>query len=484
VQELRNKLRMMKLPADEILNTVRRQQRAISKQKQANDTIRLEIEQCQVQIARIDQLQFAYSTDKTISELESQKKSLSNKLSVIQADFSVEDTKRRRIEEKVSRASSRAGGIFDQSREHEEVVNHLQTMENRLDKAIIRYNNNLTKLSALRSQMDEFRKGRSIFREVIRRAKSDRTCKQDEIAKLIEESNDAYSRRDTLNMRLTQVRSAEKEAVQEYEERLQLLTERIETSRITKGHHRNPQPPISPTSSQIGSSSDNQEDTTGQMEALQTAISQTLDLLQMRDVDELVAQIDRLEEENFSLYNFVVDAGGINAELQDELETLSGRKDELGEIAAMTDEQQSERLRNLTRQVRQTQEELDTSKASYDQEVGEFLQIYRRLERLFDAVGCSWDGAPDEKTTVTQVNVMFVLGQVELKITEVMEAVYDRTMTQQETRGTESRLTLSDDKGADSSARLITHTASQRDTIGKSVEATRPLTIEEIRELL
>jgi hypothetical protein len=33
VQELRNKLRMMKFPQDEILNTVRRQQRAIHKQK-------------------------------------------------------------------------------------------------------------------------------------------------------------------------------------------------------------------------------------------------------------------------------------------------------------------------------------------------------------------------------------------------------------------------------------------------------------------
>jgi hypothetical protein len=401
----------------------------------------------------------------------------------MQADFSVENMKRQRIEEEVSRAHSRVGGIFQQSREHDQVVSHLETMENRLDKVILRYNNNLTKLSALRSQMDEFRKGRATFRDVIRRAKTDRTCKEGAIARLIEESNDAYSQRDTIKMRLAEVRNAEKESIEEYEERLQILIGCIETSRITKGHHWSPQSPMLPTDSMIGSSSDNLEDVMVRMEALQTAITRTLDLVQIRDIDELFGEADRLEQENFSLYNFVVDAGAINAELQDELEALGRRRDELGEIAALSDEEQCQRLQKLTRQITQTQAEFDTAKVAYDQEVDEFQQIYPRLERLFNAVGCSWDGAPDGKETVTQVNVIFVLSQVELKIAEVMEAVCYRTRMQEAERGTETRLTLTDDR-ADSSARLTAHSIAQRESIGKSIEANRPLTIEEIRELL
>ena len=108
VQELRNKLRMMKFPQDEILNTVRRQQRAIHKQKQANETIRNEIDQFEAQLSRIEEMQQKYATDERLLKLESQKKNLTNKLSVLQADFSAEDQKRRRLEEEVSKARSKS----------------------------------------------------------------------------------------------------------------------------------------------------------------------------------------------------------------------------------------------------------------------------------------------------------------------------------------------------------------------------------------
>jgi hypothetical protein len=45
VQELRNRLRMMKFPgADEVLNVVRRHQRALQKETEANETLRQESE--------------------------------------------------------------------------------------------------------------------------------------------------------------------------------------------------------------------------------------------------------------------------------------------------------------------------------------------------------------------------------------------------------------------------------------------------------
>jgi hypothetical protein len=75
-----------------------------------------------------------------------------------------------------------------------------------------------------------------------------------------------------------------------------------------------------------------------------------------------------------------------------------------------------------------------------------------------------------------------LFSQVERKIAEVMEAVCDSTRLQEEERGAEPRLTLSDDR-PDSSARLKAHTIGQRESIGKSSKANRQLTIEEIREL-
>jgi hypothetical protein len=75
----------------------------------------------------------------------------------------------------LSRGRPHAIHIFQQFRRRKEIVNHLQTMEHRLDMAIVLSNSNLTKLSALRSQMDEFRKSRLTFSDVIWGTKTDRT---------------------------------------------------------------------------------------------------------------------------------------------------------------------------------------------------------------------------------------------------------------------------------------------------------------------
>ena len=86
VQELRNKLRMMKLPQDDIINTVRRQQRAIQKQKLANDTIRNEIFEYDAQIRSLDKDIEKYKTNEDLQKMHLQFKNLSNKNSIISDD--------------------------------------------------------------------------------------------------------------------------------------------------------------------------------------------------------------------------------------------------------------------------------------------------------------------------------------------------------------------------------------------------------------
>ena len=61
VQEIRNKLRMMKFPQDEILNTVH-------EQKQANETIRTEINEYEAQIAKINHSIEKYKTDEELQQ--------------------------------------------------------------------------------------------------------------------------------------------------------------------------------------------------------------------------------------------------------------------------------------------------------------------------------------------------------------------------------------------------------------------------------
>ena len=126
VKEIRNKLRMMGFPQDEIVSCVRRQQRAISKQSQANETIKNEIAQYEREIAHIDKTVEEFKTNEELQKLNSLQKIYQNKLSVINADLAAEEQKRKKLEEEVSKANSKHGGFYKQSKENQELQARLR----------------------------------------------------------------------------------------------------------------------------------------------------------------------------------------------------------------------------------------------------------------------------------------------------------------------------------------------------------------------
>ncbi|KAK8891599.1 hypothetical protein M9Y10_028812 [Tritrichomonas musculus] len=118
VKEIRNKLRMMKFPQDEIVSTVRRQQRAIHKQKLANETLRKEIVEYEKEITNLDHQLEQFKTNEELQKLNAQKKRYFNQLSVINAYLAAEEKKRKKLGDEVSKANSKAGGLFKQSKEN------------------------------------------------------------------------------------------------------------------------------------------------------------------------------------------------------------------------------------------------------------------------------------------------------------------------------------------------------------------------------
>jgi chromosome segregation ATPase len=106
VQEIQNKLRMKTLPQEQVLNAIRRQQRTIRKQRQANDTIRTEIQEYESQIVGMNRQIEQHKTNEDLQRLQTTMKNLSNRLSVLRADLQAEQNKEKKPREEVSRAGS------------------------------------------------------------------------------------------------------------------------------------------------------------------------------------------------------------------------------------------------------------------------------------------------------------------------------------------------------------------------------------------
>jgi chromosome segregation ATPase len=477
---------MMKFPQDEILNTVRRQQRSIHKQKEANDTIRNEIVEYEAQLARLDREMDAHKNDEELQRLRTQQKNLQNKLSVLVADYSAEETKRKKLEEEVSKANSRAGGLFQQSKENDDLQSRLRTMENRLDKALVRYNNNLARLAEIRAQIDELRKDRNNFRDVVRKAHSQRERKDAEISTLISDSNKAYSERDRRKMDLVRLRAAEKTDQRAFEEKLARLNQTIEGQKIAQAHPVDQAQPLPEINSQIGSQTDQQEELTNLTDQYQATIQKTLDLLQFKDVQDLFAAADELERENFSLFSFVQEHGAEKTRLQEEIDGLALQREVLSNQSNVSEEQQSKELEDVTAEIQVVDDLLSQIEEKKAKNEREFASVYTEIEEIFTLLKCQWSEAPDGKTTVTPANAMFCLSLIEVSISEVVNQIFEKARMECNLRDIKPASFLPDER-SESTAVSRGHPQTrqvQEKLVGKVGDSLRPLSLEEMRALI
>jgi hypothetical protein len=483
VQELRNKLRMLKFPQDEILNVVRRQQRAIQRQRQANETVRGECNQYELQITQMQKLIDEHKSSEELQRLQQQQKSLQNRLSVLGADLSVETNKEKKLNEEVSRANSRSGGIFKQLRDNEELEARVRTMENRLDKALLRYNKGLQKLVALRSELDEMRKDRMNFRSVLSGAEHCRQQKDRELGQLIGASNEAYSTRDEKKMKLVRLKNAEKQDVTTYQERLDVLNQQIEGQRLTQGHPIDAPGSLRSRESTVGGPSDQHDELQALTDQYQVTIQLLLEKSGMKEVSDLFAEAERLERENFSLYTYVVDHGATKMKLQEDIDGLDLQRKAL---LAQTEEgegQQSEELEKLTNEIQTVDSDLTAIREQKTRNENEFTSVYVQINKLMNLLGCPWDEAPDAKTTATPANAFHCLSLIEAVIADKVKTVYEKAKQECTFKDIKPASFLTDERPEIGSTRSTLRLA-DKEIAGKVAEASRPLTVEELRSLV
>jgi coiled-coil domain-containing protein 63/114 len=98
------------------------------------------------------------------------------------------------------------GGI-NAARENQMAVNkRLKVLENRLDQAMIKYNESLSKNKHLREEINESRRQRLVYDSVYKKLEEELATKKHRMAKIIAESNRAYEVRDKLLLQLNDLK--------------------------------------------------------------------------------------------------------------------------------------------------------------------------------------------------------------------------------------------------------------------------------------
>jgi hypothetical protein len=151
------------------------------------------------------------------------------------------------------------------------------------------------------------------------------------------------------------------------------------------------------------------------------------------------------------------------------------------------DAQQSESLQNLTEEIQKVDRDLTQLRQSKEETEQEFAALYTEIGQLFEIFGCTWEEVPDGKTIPTTANAMFCLSAIESQITNMINALFEKTREECMVQDIKPSTFLPDDRPDSQAPGAVKHTPAltkQPDAVGKVAESTKPLSIEELREML
>eukprot|EP00755_Sulcionema_specki_P004528 Sspe_Gene.4555::Locus_1493_Transcript_1_1_Confidence_1.000_Length_1879::g.4555::m.4555 len=347
-------------------------------------------------------------------------------------DQQIAELKASLMERRKKRAET-MGGVNATQENHQMVEKQIKVLENRLDQALVKFNEALSKNKALREEIDNLRGERVVFDGIYKKLEKELHEKKKEMAEIIEKSNLYYEDRDASGVELKHLREAAEKDIQQYDkhfEELDLMMEANKTLENSIKHLRSqsraPQNKAE-EEDDMGRSKKKvekkQTDIETEQETRVTNYQEIVDQLKeatgIQDMEVLHQKFVKAEEQNFSMYNFV-------NELNTEIEQL---EEDIEKLKEFTTAEKGDPTR--MKQLKELEDELSKAEGLAESLNDSTIQAKKRIEDLqaiitdiFNKLGCSTDEIMESLGTAecTESNMMLFLGMVEQRVNELLAA--------------------------------------------------------------
>lgn len=309
--------------SDDKASNVRMQRAAMEKLKKDNDRLKddLALETRQAKNAN------NMSASAQIAKLQDQGDLYTRKIEV----------ERRRVDELTKQIDSMQRCILDSRREmggvnasrenNSSVAKQIRILENRLDKALVKFNEALAHNKSLREQIDNLRRERVVFDGIYRKLEDELANKKNAMATILQDSDAAYRARDAAHAEMMALKAAADAQQQNFEQEWSQLGQLIEKDRKlkefikTQARERSLKglsDPAAEEESKLrrkvskgakGISEDKAaiHASMGKVQEYEEAFAKIQKATRISDIDELVQTFLSAEDQNFSLFNYVND---------------------------------------------------------------------------------------------------------------------------------------------------------------------------------
>ena len=132
------------------------------------------------------------------------------------------------MRQKATHQRKAMGGINASKENFFMIQKQIRILENRVEKALIKFNEAIAHNKTLRDEIDDLRRERVVFENVYRKMERDLQDKKRQMAEIIELSNQSYEQRDTFQMEIAAIEQANRKEQEEFEDQMVELSRMLE----------------------------------------------------------------------------------------------------------------------------------------------------------------------------------------------------------------------------------------------------------------
>lgn len=330
------------------------------------------------------------------------------------------------------------------------IQKQIRQLENRLEKALVKFNEALAHNKELRQEIDGLRRERVVFDSIYKKLERELDHKKKEMANIIEISNSAYESRDQAQQEMQALKKQLEEEQAAFEEEWKDLGRIIEADRARKQNRK-----AAAEIEQRGEMTVEEEmgmkkklikgtwaiarDKASmhvQAEKVQTyeeAFARIMDATNIHSIDELVDTFINAEDKNFTLFNFVNELTSEIEKLEEQIQDIKAEVEKYRGQDMNSDHQRKKILKDLEEKLGRT----ETKAEQYDAKFAHSTKILGSLKdgihSIFSNIGCNMTGVSEVLGTggVTEGNIMTYLGLIEQRANEML-AVHTQILKQRE----------------------------------------------------
>jgi chromosome segregation ATPase len=336
------------------------------------------------------------------------------------------------------------GGINASRENNQAIAKQIQILENRLDKALKRYNEALANNKRLRENIDNLRRERLVYDQIYKKLEKELAEKKKEMARIIEISNKAYEARDAAQSEMQALKAQADKEQSDFEAEWKELGKMIEQDRKMKDFMKKEREKLSQQEHR-GDMTVEQEQSLkkkvlrgnwgiakdkasihASMEKVQSyeeAFAKIQAATGIEDIDELVTTFINAEDQNFALFNYVNELNGECEKLEEQIADIKAEIEKYKGQGLNTDNQRKKILKDLEDRLQRTEAKAEQYEKKYEAAMKTVNALKVGIQSIFNKIGCNTPANLEMlgNEGVTEANMMQYLGIIEQRTNEILQ---------------------------------------------------------------